>query len=274
MYCQDDNHVVGERQEMAAYWRGRLVCLQMLLATALLSVLFCLMTLAGIAQAAERVALKAADGFPLIGLYEQAGAGTAGPAVVLLHMYNNRKESWQPLIAELRNQGVSALAIDLRGHGESRLSAAGIDQAPRVENRDASFFNEMYQDAAAAVQWLKGRGHHSIGVVGASVGCSVAMHMAVATKTDIGAMVLMTPGLDYLGIDTLHHLGRWPGLPLLILTSEEEKDRGATTIYQHLENQGARLIVLDQRNIHGTRMFGVVTGVEERISGWLRQWLR
>ncbi len=230
----------------------------------------CFIVFPGSTFGAERITLQAADGFPLVGLYEKGeGDATSQPAVLLLHMFNRQKESWQPLTAALKKRGISSLALDLRGHGESRLDAAGVDQHFRVAERDSVFFNQMYKDGLAAVAWLRSHGHQPLGVVGASVGCSVAMHMVVAAKLELGAMVLMTPGRDYLGIDTLSHLEQWPGLPLLILTSAEEAERGAVTIYERLHGQGAELVVFEQGAIHGTMMFGEVEGVEARISSWL-----
>lgn len=165
---------------------------------------------------AERIALRALDGFPLVGLYEKVDGDTSSrPAVLLVHMFKSQKESWQPLVLELKRQGISTLAIDLRGHGESRHNGAGIDQHFRVANRDSIFFNQMYQDGLAAVAWLQERGHQQVGVVGASVGCSIAMHMIAAAKAEIAAMVLMTPGRDYLGINTKGHIEHWPGIPPL-----------------------------------------------------------
>lgn len=223
----------------------------------------------------ERITLHASDGFPLVGGYEKVDGGHSSmPAVLLLHMFKRQKESWQPLMVELKRQGISSLAVDLRGHGESRANAAGVDQSFRVDDRDPAFFNEMYQDSLAALAWLRAHGHQKIGVVGASVGCSVAMHMVAAAKPEIAAMVLMTPGRDYLGIDTMSHLEHWPGLPLLLLTSEEEAERGAKTIYERLQGRGAQLVIFDQESIHGTMMFGEVAGVEERISKWLVRELR
>jgi len=86
----------------------------------------------------------------------------------------------------------------------------------------------------------------------------------------VQAVVVMTPGSDYLGIPTLQQITRWPGgLPLLILSSAEEKERGGEEIFRKLEKQGAELVIFAQTDIHGTNMFGRVDGVAERIVNWL-----
>ncbi len=226
------------------------------------------------AYGAERIAFSSLDGFPLVASYEKVDGSSTRPVVLLLHMFRNKKESWQPLMAALKQQGISSFAVDLRGHGESRNNADGVDQSFRVSGREPVFFNQIYQDGLAAVAWLRDAGHRSIGVVGASVGCSVAMHMVAEARPKIGAMVLMTPGRDYLGIDTLSHLKQWPGIPLLIMTSEEEAGRGAETIHGKLKGKGAELVVFEEEDIHGTMMFGEVEGVEAQISSWLTDKLK
>ncbi|MCJ7602162.1 MAG: hypothetical protein MUO63_11785 [Desulfobulbaceae bacterium] len=68
---------------------------------------------------------------------------------------------------------------------------------------------------------------------------------------------------------TLQQIERWPGRPLLILSSFEEKERGADVISRKLEKKGAEFVIFAQTNIHGTNMFGRVDGVAGRIVSWL-----
>jgi len=106
-------------------------------------------------------------------------------------------------------------------------------------------------------------------LVGASVGCSVAVHAVTSSSVKVDAVVLMTPGEKFLGIPTMDHIKSWPGIPLLILSSEEEQERGAAAIYKKLQNNGAELKLFPQTDIHGTNMFGQVDKVEEFITQWL-----
>ena len=226
--------------------------------------------------AAEKIKLTAADGYRISGILSRPAQGDGRQGVVLLHMYRQTKESWQPLVAELDRQGLVSLAIDMRGHGESRIGPDGKDDSIRVTNRDPALFNAMHLDAEAAVRYLTGQaGCRKIGLVGASVGCSVAIDTAVRGQVPVQAVVVMTPGSDYLGIPTLQQSTGWPGdLPLLILSSREEKDRGAEAIFRQLAKQGAELVIFDQTDIHGTNMFGRVDKVAERIVNWLGKKLR
>jgi pimeloyl-ACP methyl ester carboxylesterase len=219
--------------------------------------------------ATDKVKLTAADGYRIAGILSRPDQGEGGLGVVLLHMYRQNKESWQPLVAELDRRGLVSLAIDMRGHGESSIGPGG-DDSSRVMERDPAFFNAMHLDAEAAVRYLIDQaGCRKIGLVGASVGCSVAIDTAVRGQVPVHAVVVMTPGSDYLGISTLQHIENWPGRPLLILSSSEEKERGADVIFRKLEKQGAELVIFAQTNIHGSNMFGRVDGVAGRIVSWL-----
>src|SRR5687768_9003498 len=69
------------------------------------------------APAARDVTLTAADGTPLKATYY--AAAQPGPAVLLLHMCNATRKSWEPLAPQLAAAGIHALSVDYRGFGES-----------------------------------------------------------------------------------------------------------------------------------------------------------
>ena len=221
----------------------------------------------------RKVLLTTKDHYQISGtLTEPSGQATAS-AVVLLHMFKQTKESWAPLLGPLAANGITSLAIDMRGHGDSRIGPDGSDNSIRMEGRDSSLFKLMSKDAEAAVRYLidQGANVNRIGLVGASVGCSVALQVVAEGGVPIRAVVLMTPGTEYLGLRSLDDLRKWPAraLPLLILSSREEAAKGALAIYQPRRDKGAELKLFDQQQIHGTYMFGEVDGMEELIATWL-----
>src|SRR5580765_5506932 len=85
-------------------------------------------------SAARVVDIAAPDGLVLKGTLFSAAA--AGPAVLLLHQCDDQRRVWDPLGPKLAAAGITALAIDYRGYGESggtphdRLSNA--DQAKMI----------------------------------------------------------------------------------------------------------------------------------------------
>ena len=235
----------------------------------IISMLCCLTTTT--AKAME-VSFTASDGHPLVATLDRPDKGTViHTGVILLPMYRHTRESWQPLVQQLTAAGFTCLSLDLRGHGQSRFGADGSDNEKRVIARDPAFFNTMYLDVVAADIWLRNREPQlkKIVLVGASVGCSVAVHAVTGSSVNVDAVVLMTPGENFLGIPTMDHIKTWPGIPLLILSSEEEQERGAAGIYKELQNNDAELKLFQQTNIHGTNMFGKVDKVEESITQWL-----
>jgi alpha-beta hydrolase superfamily lysophospholipase len=235
----------------------------------IISMLCCLTTTT--AKAME-VSFTASEGYPLVATLDRPDKGTGiHTGVILLPMYRHTRESWQPLVQQLTAAGFTCLSLDLRGHGQSRFGADGSDNEKRVIARDPAFFNTMYLDVVAADIWLRNKEPQlkKIVLVGASVGCSVAVHAVTGSSVNVDAVVLMTPGENFLGIPTMDHIKTWPGIPLLILSSEEEQERGAASIYKELLNNVTVLKLFPQTDIHGTNMFGKVDKVEEFITQWL-----
>ena len=57
------------------------------------------------------------------------------PGVVALHMFRNVRQSWKPVAAKFAEAGIDFLAVDMRGHGESKVQD-GKDLSERVYFRD------------------------------------------------------------------------------------------------------------------------------------------
>jgi dienelactone hydrolase len=220
---------------------------------------------------AEKVIFTTSDGYKITGtLTKPDKKSVAG--VVLLHMYTHKKEDWKPLIPYLTELGITTLAIDMRGHGESNIAPNGKDITDKVINRDKVLFNQMRMDAEGAVKYLiqkAGIDPKHIGLIGASVGCSVAIQTVVEKSVKISAVTVMTPGKDYLGVPTIVHIQTWSKTPILILSSKEEAETGANLIHNWLKGQGAEIRLFDERDIHGTYMFGKVKGIEKLIADWM-----
>jgi pimeloyl-ACP methyl ester carboxylesterase len=106
--------------------------------------------------------LRSSDGLDVAATYWPSRTA-GGPAVLLLHGNNASRAATAANAAWLAGQGYAALAIDLRGHGESAV-------APR------SFGLYESRDAAAALAWLKNRrGHARVAIVGISLGGASAL---------------------------------------------------------------------------------------------------
>ncbi len=219
----------------------------------------------------RRVGFGTEDNIAIVGTYypPPGSAKRPAPVAVLLHMYRHDRHTFDPLVPALTRAGFAVLAIDLRGHGES----AGPDElglADRVARRDPKLFQSMYRDVEAAYAWLAEQPEVDLSrwvLVGASVGCSVALDYAVRDRS-VDGVICLTPGVNYLGIDSDAHARKYGARPLLLIASESEK-ADAEALGRLVEGATVK-IVTDAPGgkdaLHGTRMFGKVEDIERLIA--------
>ncbi len=194
------------------------------------------------------------------------------PVAILLHMYRSDRSAYDPLVPNLHRAGVAVLAIDLRGHGES-AGAAQLGLAERVANRDKKLFAQMYKDVEAGYRWLADRPDVDLSrlvLVGASVGCSIALDYAARDRS-VDGLVLLTPGTSYMGLDSLGPAQKYGRRPMLLIASEAE--RSACDQLAKLAPNAVLKIVhgggADGQALHGTRMLGKVPDVEKAITDFV-----
>lgn len=217
---------------------------------------------------AQAVSFKAADGLRIAADYYPppvANRGTA-PMVMLLHMDRSDRKAWEPLIAPLHDAGFAILALDLRGHGDS----ATTDTREAAANRDPELYKKMQNDVLGAYDWFAeqpGVDRARFALVGASAGSSVALQYAARDRS-VDAVVCLSPGLKYCGIDSTGDMRQITGRKILMLATEDERDAPYT-----LKSQGpAGVQVQIQRgdNAHGTGMLAAVRGIEKEIADYLK----
>jgi hypothetical protein len=173
---------------------------------------------------AETVAVPTEDGWRLHAVYGAAGSGPGSPAVVLVPMEGTTSAAWTPLFARLEEFRVPWLAIDPRGRGGS-VYAPADPTVPAPTGSDLAA--TMGEDVRAAVAWLVAKGHDParIGVMGAGLGASAAVRCASEKKVALKALVLLTPRVDYDGLDTLADSHALPlDLDFWIWTAVQDND--------------------------------------------------
>lgn len=223
-----------------------------------------------IAQNAKQAKFSASDGHkPLYGDYyaPPSMGGDKAPMVILLHMYKSDRSAWKPLIQPLQMAGFAVLAIDMRGHGRQ----ANYKTKKRVDRRDPEVFKEMVHDVRGAYDWLVEQPNvdrSRFAIVGASVGCSVALRYATMDPS-VDAVVCLTPGTDYLGLDSVEDAEKLKGRRVLLMASEDE--RKATDTLQPLIENAQSKIYDTRRKVHGTKLFGRVDTVEDDIVDFLKK---
>jgi len=210
----------------------------------------------------ETIRLRAADGVEIVGDYYPAW-GTRG--VLLLHMMPADRKSWQELAVKLQQAGFHALAIDLRGHGESRGGPLGYKQFSDVEHQASRL------DVEAGAAFLREKGVLDLSLVGASIGANLALEYLV-NHLEARAAVLLSPGLDYRGLAIgpfMEKLG--PAQTTMLVASED--DIYSFDTVQLLARQAVlskrRMVKIFKGGGHGTAIFERYPEFVDEVVTWV-----
>lgn len=216
---------------------------------------------AAVSAAGRPVTLVSLDGIPLAAQIYEAPAPPA-PGVVLVHMLSRSKADWDEVAGRLQQAGVTALAIDLRGHGGSSGSPGDL--------------GAMVRDVAAAVQWLSARPATrpgTLGLAGASLGANLAA-LAAADLAVVRSLALISPVSDYRGVRIDSAAARrLADRPLWLAASAEDAlslrtlqdlaAAGAAPREQHVSNTAA----------HGMALVAADRELSRSLVDWFRRTL-
>jgi pyridoxine 5-phosphate synthase len=211
-------------------------------------------------EAAGRpVTLASADGVTIAGEFFEASSRPA-PAVLLVHMLSRSKGEWGALPDRIRDAGITALAIDLRGHGQSSGSASDLPA--------------MVRDVRAAALWLATRPNvrgDSIAIVGASLGASLAL-LASIDVPQARSLALLSPSLDYRGLRTDVALIKRLGARSIWLAASDQDPLALRTMRDFAaESSGPREQHVSTQLAHGTALLTRDADLERSLVDWLRR---
>jgi len=166
-----------------------------------------------LALAAQRVSFRTEDGVTIAATWYEPPS--RGPAVILVHMLQRSRRDFEALAVRLSSEGIGALAIDLRGHGESQGSY-GESFAP------------MVADIKAARRFLATRSDVSgrIGMLGASLGANLVA-MAAGDDPSVVSVALLSPSLEYRGLRIDPAMRKIGSRPVLMVDSSESHGAAA-----------------------------------------------
>ncbi|OGZ01936.1 MAG: hypothetical protein A2946_04190 [Candidatus Liptonbacteria bacterium RIFCSPLOWO2_01_FULL_53_13] len=219
----------------------------------------------------EKIILTTTDSATIAGNYYP---GNAPRGVLLVHMMPATKESWGEFAPRLAEKGYHALAIDLRGHGDS---ASGPDGYQNLHDAD---HQKSILDVEAGMAFLRTKNisEGDIALVGASIGANLSLQY-LAAHPGVKTAVLLSAGLNYYGIETLPLAQALrQGQRLLLAASEDDMRRSgsncaamATKIYEHTASDAEKKLITYHHAGHGTDMFGKESpDLAEEILAWLR----
>lgn len=200
----------------------------------------------------EHITFQTTDGVTIVGTWNLPQ--NAKKAVLLLHMMPATKKSYEPLADELNKTGVATLAIDLRGHGESTTQGTAKLNYQKFSD---SQHQSSRLDIDAALNFLKGKGfaEENIILVGASIGANLAID-AMYRYTNILRGVLLSPGLDYRGVQTESPMKQLAKSQKTWFVAAEEDKYSADSVLtlQQLQRDTATLTIFSGSD-HGTNLF-------------------
>jgi dienelactone hydrolase len=218
------------------------------------------------APARRDVEVAAPDGVKLEATYY--AAAKPGPAILLLHMCNSDRKSWEPLGPQLAAAGFHALALDYRGYGES-----GGERFQDDARRQQEVVTQKWPgDVDAALAWLgtqPGVDASRLGVAGGSCGVNQAVQTARRHPDVTRTLVLLAGGTDGAGVRFLR-ASSW----LPVFTSAAADDQYSVDFVRSMKwlaelngNPRNRFVGFPDGR-HGTEIFGPHPELPRQIVEW------
>jgi alpha-beta hydrolase superfamily lysophospholipase len=224
----------------------------------ILTTLITALVLPGESRAAQRVTLRTDDGVILTATWYEPPA--RGPAVILVHMLHRSRRDFDALASRLASEGIGALALDLRGHGDSQGSI-GTDFAP------------MVADVKAARRFLIGRSDVSgkIGLLGASLGANLVA-LAAADDPGVASLALLSPSLDYRGLRIEPAMRKFGSRPVLMVVSDDDPYASRSAHDLEKGTRGREILSLTGAG-HGSTMLEREASLMGSLVDWFRRTL-
>jgi len=222
---------------------------------------------AGPGDTARTISLTTSDGVTIAATVYPVDAPDP-PGLILIHMLGADRWTWEPVARRAQRAGYLCLAFDMRGHGESRTRGS---ETLSYRQFTATDWRGVAADIDAAKRALlqQGADPDNVALVGASVGANLALAYA-ADHGDVPAVVLVSPGLDYKGVQAEDALLAYGRRPVLLMTSEGDSysamsctklKRAAPGLCELREYKGAT---------HGTALLDASTTAVEQVFLWLK----
>jgi pimeloyl-ACP methyl ester carboxylesterase len=174
-------------------------------------------------------------------------------------MQDGSSNDWEFFANRLRRSGFTTLAIDLRGHGASRLNKGQLSQED---------YAAMKNDVQAGVDWLAKKGMDQIFVIGAALGANLALQVA-AEDERVDKMVLLSPGHNIKGIRVDGLLASYGERPLFVAVSAEDAYASKTGLLLDAEARGEHRLEILSGAGNGTVMLDRDPSLASTIQGWL-----
>jgi pimeloyl-ACP methyl ester carboxylesterase len=167
----------------------------------------------------QRFEVTTTDGVKLIGYYTPPRNTTA--TVVFLPMVANTMEHFWPLVQSLQQKGIGTLLYDHRGHGESSATLTGNLS---YKNFTSENWQQLQPDFEQILDWEKAHvaANQETVLVGAGIGANIAL-VSAAAHPEIKTLVLLSPGINYKGIQPMPAAAMLGSRKVLIMCGSVDK---------------------------------------------------
>lgn len=213
----------------------------------------------------EKVSFLTIDGVKIVGnYYKNKEAKFAG---ILIHMRPKTKESYHSLAKYLQEKGLSVLAIDLRGHGESIESPKGYLDYLKMSEKEEQ---ESIKDLEASVGFLEKEGFskNRIFLIGASIGANLVFEY-MSENEEIKAGVLLSPGYNYRGIILENFYKESLKDKFLIVSSKDDQEMALKGFDWFKEKYPSSTLIFYEKGGHGTDYLEKYPDLKEKIYNFI-----
>lgn len=207
------------------------------------------------------ITLKTLDGIDIAGDFYDVPEPKGG--VLFLHMMPATRESWDELAMRFAKEGYLALAVDLRGHGESEGGPEGYKKFSDEDHQKSIL------DVDAAVKYLlaKGVSAGQIVLLGASIGANLALKY-IADHPDFKTAIMLSAGSNYRGVMTVPAAeGLRAGARVFFVTSRDDDGNSDDTqkIFAAIPKDVEKRLHIYEHAGHGTTMLEKEKGLSNLI---------
>ncbi len=205
------------------------------------------------------VPIETRDGWRISGLYHPPRRRL--PVVLLIHGAESGKGEWGAFSPMLWKKGFGTMAIDLRGHGESKAGPRGREDFRSALDRRRAWTSAT-EDLRAAIREIRRLAPASpVGMIGASIGANLAAAVYQEDRR-IAWMALLSPGVEYRGV----RLARPSRGPVAVAASPD--DAYAFASARALAAQSPHVEFIKGSGGHGVQMFADAR-FESRMLAWI-----
>ena len=217
----------------------------------------------------ERVEFFSQDGVSIRASY-YSSRQRYSPAVLLLPEFRQSRAFWDRASAYLSDKGYAVLVIDFRGQGEStQLGERSLDWAffPNT------YFKLFLLDINASMNFLHfqpGVDQSRMAIMGAGLGANAALLFASGDKR-IEGLILISPGLNYRGLEIEEAITKYGNRPILIIVSRDDCYSLYSSKRLYSLAKGRKELKIYPNAGRGAKMPKRRADIMEFISQWLKE---